>query len=260
MYEWPLEIPYEEYIRLYFLEKTLRQFVLISLSKLSNKWWKTRVPHDVRVQAEERKTEEEQRLKPTVNLHPIWYIDFYDYVKIITRKDNWNDIFKEIFVNKDEFKVTIMKLVPLRNKIAHMRPLSIREKKNLDALSEDVLAPIWHFYNKLYVEPAEKHVERREFNKAEHILKTGYDETGGDAWIAYKLGELYFMTGRLEEAKEWLTIASKYLPIPRYKEQAKQKLMQLDQRAKLATTKTCPKCGNTVPIDHNFCGVCGYRF
>jgi len=260
MYEWPLEIPYEEYIRLYFLERTLRQFVLICLSKISEQWWKTRVPPDVRGQAEERKAEEEQKLKPTINLHPLWYVDFYDYVKIITRKDNWNDIFKEIFVNKDEFKVTIMKLAPLRNKIAHMRPLSIREKKNLDALSEDILAPIWHFYNKLYVESAEKLINCGEFPKAEDILKKGYNETSGDAWIAYKLGELYFHTGRLEEAREWLVIAKTYLPLPRYKKLAEEKLIQLEQKIKIAATKKCPQCGNIVSRNHNFCGVCGYRF
>lgn len=258
MFQWPTEMPIKEYARLYILEKTLRNFIILQLSKVSENWWRERVPGDVWQEAERKKKEEEKRLVYSFNLHPIWYIDFYDYVKIVTRNDNWNDVFKEHFVNKEHFKTVIEMLIALRNKIAHMRPLSIREKKNLDALSEELLAPIWKFYNSTYVERAEKLLRENQYSAAEEVLRKGYEETRGDPWIAYKLGELYVHINRMNDAKLWLRIAFKHLPLLRYKKLAKQKLLEIEGKMK-NRTKTCPKCGNTMPAEYEFCSLCGFK-
>ena len=47
MFQWPEEIPVNEYVRLYILEKTLRQFIIMQLSKVSKNWWRERIPEDV---------------------------------------------------------------------------------------------------------------------------------------------------------------------------------------------------------------------
>ncbi|MEM2939835.1 MAG: hypothetical protein QXU95_06180 [Candidatus Bathyarchaeia archaeon] len=104
MFQWPTEIPIEGYARLYILEKTFRQFIILQLSKISENWWKERVPGDVRQEAEEKKKEEERRPKYSFDLHPIWYVDFYDYVKIVARNDNWNDVFKDYFCQQRSFQ------------------------------------------------------------------------------------------------------------------------------------------------------------
>lgn len=259
MFQWPEEIPYREYIRLYILEKTLRQFIITQLSEISENWWRERVPGDVWKEAENRKKEEEQRLVYSLDLHPIWYVDFYDYVKIVTRDDNWNDVFKKIFANRDHFKTIMELLVPIRNKIAHMRPLSIKEIKNLEALTEDILTPIWKIYNTTYVDNAEKLAKKGQWEEAEEILKRGYEETRGDPWIAYKIGELYAHMGKLEKARHWLKIAIKYLPLLRYKKFARQKLLELEGKMK-SKTKVCPQCGNMVQTEHKFCSLCGFKF
>ena len=259
-YEWPEEIPSEEYIRLYFLEKTLRQFIGDRLSKITSKWWKQRVPWEIRKKAEDRKKEEEKRLFPIVNLHPIWYVDFAHYIEIVTRDDNWREVFKQIFRNKDDFKVTLMKLVPIRNKIAHMRPLNTREKKSLDALSEDLLVHIWNFFNERYVKPAGKARDNGRFEEAEEILLHGYEETRGDPWIAYNLGELYERMGQLEKAKNWVERAVIGLPLPRYKEKAKEKLQKIEEQIRLLNVKVCPRCGSMEPKENLFCSKCGYEF
>ncbi|MEM2939834.1 MAG: tetratricopeptide repeat protein [Candidatus Bathyarchaeia archaeon] len=93
----------------------------------------------------------------------------------------------------------------------------------MDALSEDLLAPIWKFYNSAYVEKAEKMVKEDQYASAEEILRKGYEETREDPWIAYKLGELYGHMNKIEDAELWLKIAVKYLPLLRYKKNSPNK-------------------------------------
>jgi len=227
MFAWPSEIPVDEYIRLYYLEKTLRHTVVERLSNIDEKWWLRRVPEDIRRRAEQRKREEMEKLVHTQDFHPIWYVDVTDYAAIIARKDNWNEVFKSIFRNKEHFKAAIEVLSPIRNKIAHMRPLSEREITNLIALSEDILVAIWErAYNRKYIKPAEECMKNGRFSEAEKILLKGFKETS-DPWIAYKLAELYIQTRDFKKAKHYLNIAYCYLPLPRYKKMAKDKLNEL---------------------------------
>lgn len=233
MFIWPKEIPWEEYVRLYFLEKTLRKFIVDSLSALDEKWWRRRVPGDIRKKAEERKTKETEKLVVTIDLHPIWYVDFLDYISIITQKNNWEEVFKRVFLNKDKFRVLMEELAPIRNKIAHMRPLSEREKKNLDALSEDILVHIWtRVYNERYVKPSETLMKQGKIKQAEKILLCGFEETG-DPWIAYKLGEMFLKTNNLIRAKKYFLYAVKHLPLRRYKNKAVGKLEEVKKRMKI---------------------------
>jgi len=238
MFAWPSEIPVDEYIRLYYLEKTLRHIVVEQFSKIDGKWWLRRVPGDIRRRAEQRKQEEMEKLVHTQDFHPIWYVDFTDYVAIITRRDNWNEAFKSIFRNKEHFKAAIEMLSPTRNKIAHMRPLSEREITNLIALSEDILVAVWErVYNRKYVKPAEEFMKNGRLFEAENVLLKGFEETS-DPWIAYKLAELYIQTRDFKKAKYYLDFAYRYLPLPRYKKMARDKLNELKTwRFKKANTK-----------------------
>ena len=66
----------------------------------------------------------------------IFYVDFTDYVKIITRKDNW----KQVFKNKEAISVKLRELEPIRNAIAHFRELSHRELEKLKLLSDEIIS------------------------------------------------------------------------------------------------------------------------
>jgi hypothetical protein len=44
----------------------------------------------------------------------IAYADFTDYVKIITRKDNWETVFKTIFRRKESVQESFQRLYPIR--------------------------------------------------------------------------------------------------------------------------------------------------
>lgn len=68
----------------------------------------------------------EQKIKWTslVPHHPIYYIDFPDLRKIIEQKNNWNEVFKSIFVRKDLFSAFWSSVEPIRNNVAHNRCIS----------------------------------------------------------------------------------------------------------------------------------------
>lgn len=130
-----------DYDQLRNLEKSLRSFIQKWLSSISSNWWKEFIPNDVRDNAEKRKTHNEI-LWPwhsASGLHPIHFIDFADYSKIISRKDNWKNIFKRIFGGESPIIATKLKeLEPIRHSIAHSRSLSRDESKKLALYSKEI--------------------------------------------------------------------------------------------------------------------------
>ena len=57
----------------------------------------------------------------------IHYADFMDLSDVIVRSGNWREAFQAIFRNKDDFQVSMHRLHPVRNGLAHARPLSRTE-------------------------------------------------------------------------------------------------------------------------------------
>lgn len=69
-------------------------------------------------------------------------MDFNDYIKIIRKRDNWNDIFKKVFVDEELISAKLRELSPTRNKIAHSRNLEKGEIDRLRINSNDILVCI----------------------------------------------------------------------------------------------------------------------
>lgn len=129
----------ESYEILKELEQKLRQCISENLSKVSKEWWKRKVPEDVRKNAETRKKKNESPWLWIKGGSPlIDYIDFSDYGKIITRKDNWNEIFKHIFENRENLLSKLKELEPIRNTIMHSRNLTKKQVKRLELYSDDL--------------------------------------------------------------------------------------------------------------------------
>jgi hypothetical protein len=131
----------EPYLQLQELEESLRVFIESKLAKLSNKWWKERIPEDVKLRAEERK-------KSSIALYPwndkadlslIHYVDFTDYLKIISRKDNWKDAFAKYFKDIILLSSKLKELEPIRNSIAHFRPIRKTQETKLKLYSKEIL-------------------------------------------------------------------------------------------------------------------------
>ena len=134
----------EPYKILQKLETKLRECIQTQLETVSKNWWKERIPKDVQEKAELRKTKNEKQWPwhTTKDLPFVFYIDFTDYVKIITKRDNWKQVFKEIFKERETISVKLRELEPIRNAIAHFRELNRRELDKLKLLSEEIISCI----------------------------------------------------------------------------------------------------------------------
>ncbi len=111
------------YDTLIHLETSLRTLIRQKLfDHYGKNWWKTGVPIDVRLGCEERKEENEDSYTPIY--HHIEYGYIHDYQKIVIRKDNWKNIFKDIFSDHDSVITSFKWVADSRISIAHSRHLN----------------------------------------------------------------------------------------------------------------------------------------
>lgn len=134
------------YIILNTLENKLRLLIATELDKITKEWWKQRIPDDVRNNAEDRKARNDNPWPWHANDDPlISYLDFNDYVKVITKRDNWRDVFQKVFVDSELTSAKLRELDPIRKKIAHNRDLSEIDNARLELHANDLLTAISHF-------------------------------------------------------------------------------------------------------------------
>lgn len=129
---------------LHNLEIHLRKLIENALAKISKNWWKERIPDGVRTKAEERKQKNEKSWPwyTGKDLHPIAYVDFTDYVQIIRRRDNWREVFQDIFKEEEVIAAKLKELEHIRNAIAHSRDLTHDEFERLKLNSNDIMKSI----------------------------------------------------------------------------------------------------------------------
>jgi hypothetical protein len=111
-----------DYQRLSRFESQFRGFVSEKLEAAAGpKWFKQRVPSDCLKNWRDRLTKD----RDTRNHHHelLSYSDLGDWSKIILRADNWT-LFEPYFKRKTFVEESFIRLIPLRNDIAHMRPLT----------------------------------------------------------------------------------------------------------------------------------------
>ncbi len=134
--------PSGDYVLLKQLEETLRGHMVTRLSRLTPNWWTERVPEDVRLNADRRKISREA-MWPWYEgqmLPPMHYVDFADYSKIITRRDNWRDAFADTFGDAELLRAKLRELEPIRNDIAHSRGLTATSREKLRLYARDILS------------------------------------------------------------------------------------------------------------------------
>lgn len=104
------------------VEVRLRDFIASKLSRLSGEQWpERRIARQTFNKWNERKQKDHFRRGDS---HPlICYADFMDLAEIISQKDNWEATFSQQFVTKGDFLVSMHRLNPIRNALAHSRSL-----------------------------------------------------------------------------------------------------------------------------------------
>ena len=104
------------------VEQRLRTCVETRLLGIAGpKWIKQRVPPEMRERWEQRQDEERKAGRPVFSL--VQYSDFMDLVDVIARSDNWRDVFKPVFRHADDFRESMRRLHPIRQAVAHSRPI-----------------------------------------------------------------------------------------------------------------------------------------
>ena len=108
------------------LEQRLRQLVEQRLSDLVGaSWIRQRVPEDVRNRWLERQEADRAERRTVYSL--VQYADFADLAAIIRKRDNWREAFEGVFESKEDIVVSLHRLHPVRNALAHSRPLGRAE-------------------------------------------------------------------------------------------------------------------------------------
>jgi hypothetical protein len=85
-------------------------------------WIKHRVPGDIRKGWEDKRgraRDAGEQERPLIS-----YADFADYVVIITRRDNWDAVFKPVFRRAESVRESFQRLYPLRIATMHARSIS----------------------------------------------------------------------------------------------------------------------------------------
>ena len=132
------------YTTLAELEKSLRICIITELSRLSENWWKERIPSNIRENCEQRKKEGDLPYpwSPQADQDRIFYADFADYRTIIKKRDNWEQAFRKIFKDKEMIASKLTELEPIRRAIAHSRDLQAGDIDTLDLYSQHIMSAI----------------------------------------------------------------------------------------------------------------------
>ena len=104
-------------------ETRLRRFIdELMTEAFGPSWTKHQVPGDIRKQwidKRQKAREYGERERPIIA-----YADFSDYVKIITRRDNWTRVFQGYFGHTTSVQESFQRLYPIRICTMHSRPIT----------------------------------------------------------------------------------------------------------------------------------------
>ncbi|MCC5646861.1 hypothetical protein LC607_28880 [Nostoc sp. CHAB 5824] len=123
------------YISLHVLENQLRKLIISRLMGVEDDdWWNKRIKNPAGQNYSEHKNKEARSRDITHHtdevLSDIFYTNFSDLKNVISEPNNWNEVFKHIFMT-EKYITKLWILNTLRNKIAHNRFLTERNQKDL---------------------------------------------------------------------------------------------------------------------------------
>jgi len=111
-------------------ESILRNFVLEKLKlNYGDKWWKTGIPVDLKQKADKmwenkiRRLPYLQKIYDHENERKFEFFGLGEMIKLVFYSHNWDEVFKDIFLDKMNFQRRIKDIVVLRNPCSHKRNL-----------------------------------------------------------------------------------------------------------------------------------------
>ena len=122
-------------------ETQIRKFIDEQMTEAFGSNW---IKH--RIDGQMRKQWEEKQEKAEANGEREWpliaYADFTDYVKIITQKNNWRDVFEEFFDRKESVQESFQRLYPIRVCTMHARLITQDDELYLCVETKRILKAI----------------------------------------------------------------------------------------------------------------------
>ncbi|WP_140987138.1 Swt1 family HEPN domain-containing protein [Asticcacaulis tiandongensis] len=111
---------HDAYDRLIRFEQVLRQFLAFVMNRqFGPAWFKQRVPGAILENW--RRKRKGAIAAGQAPLDFVEYADFMDYFQIITRTDNWDELFVHIFVRPEDVRESFNRMHPVRNADMHAR-------------------------------------------------------------------------------------------------------------------------------------------
>ena len=113
----------EAHDRLQRFESHLRRFIDDQMTQACGSAWpKHRLPNNMYERWIVKENAAVQARRPERAL--VAYADFNDYIDIITRKDNWKQVFEMYFFRREDVRESFQRLRPIRLDTMHARPIS----------------------------------------------------------------------------------------------------------------------------------------
>jgi Swt1-like HEPN len=127
--------------RLQRFETRVRRFIdKMMTDKFGDDWTRHRIPEEIYNKWCDKKQKARDNGEPDRPL--IAYSDFTDYTIIIVKKDNWNEIFKEIFRRQENIRESFQRLFPIRICTMHARIITQDDELYLHAETTRILRAI----------------------------------------------------------------------------------------------------------------------
>ena len=127
--------------RLLRFEKRFRSFIDQRMTAACGKdWIKQRIPGPMRDAWVERRRKATQEGQQEFAL--IAYADFTDYTQIITRGDNWKEVFESTFRRPENIRESFQRLYPIRICTMHARIITLDDELFLSAETTRIIRAI----------------------------------------------------------------------------------------------------------------------
>ena len=131
----------EAYTLLLNFETQIRHFIDKEMTRaFGTSWTKHRVHGNLTKEWKEKREKAQDNGEEASPL--IAYSDFGDYIQIIIRNDNWQDVFKPLFKNKESVKESFRRLHPIRICTMHSRIITPDDELFLLAETRRILKAI----------------------------------------------------------------------------------------------------------------------
>ncbi len=127
--------------QLMLFEHQLRRFIDTAMTAaFGEHWTRHRAPGEIRkswLEKQQRARDDGEPDRPLIA-----YADFTDYVRIIMRRDNWDEVFKPVFRRQESVQESFQRLYPIRICTMHARIITQDDQLYLYAETKRILSAI----------------------------------------------------------------------------------------------------------------------